>query len=75
MIDFLEIPFEQDFKFFSFDITNMYSAIPITQLIKIIEIMCKQNNLIIEIKNEINKMCHIRIKKRIFSIYKPTIHT
>jgi hypothetical protein len=52
MNDLLEGPFKQDLKSVSFDITNMYSNIPITELIKIIEIMHKQNDLNIEMKNE-----------------------
>jgi len=51
MNDLPDIPFNQDLKLVSFDITDMYSNIPITELIKITEIMCKQNDLNIEIKN------------------------
>jgi len=57
--DLLDIQFEQDLKLVSFDTMNMYSNIPITEVIKIIEITCKQNDLNIEIKNEIIKMCNI----------------
>ena len=66
MNNLLDIQFDQDLKFISFDITNMYSNIPITKLIKIIEIMCKQNDLNIEIKNEIIKMCNILTKQNCF---------
>lgn len=49
------IPFNQDLKFFLFDITIMYSIIPVTVLITIIEIMCKQMDFNIQIKKEIIK--------------------
>lgn len=55
MKDLPDIQFDQDLKFFSFDIKNMYSNIPITEIIKIIEIMCKQKDFNIEIKKEIFK--------------------
>ena len=42
MNDLPDIPFDQDLKLFSSDITNMDSNIPITELKKIIEIMCKK---------------------------------
>jgi hypothetical protein len=66
MNDLPDIPFDQDLKFFSFDLTNMYSNIPITELIKIIKIMCKQKDLNIEIKKEIMKKCHILTKENYF---------
>jgi hypothetical protein len=37
MKNLLDIPFDKDLQFLSFDITNMCSNIPITELIKIIE--------------------------------------
>jgi len=40
MRDLLEIPFDKDLKLVSFDITNMYSNVPVNKLIKIIELMC-----------------------------------
>jgi hypothetical protein len=40
MKDLLEIPFDKDLKFVSFDIMNMYSNVTVNQLIKIIELMC-----------------------------------
>jgi len=53
MEDLLDIPFDKDLKFVSFDIENTYSNIPITELTKIIEVMCKQNRSNTEIRNEI----------------------
>ena len=57
-----DIPFNKDLKFVSFDITNMYTNIPITEIIKSIEITCKQNDLNIKIKNKIIKICKILTK-------------
>ena len=51
MEDLLDITFDKDLKFISVDITNKYLNIPITEIIKFIEIMCKQNELNTEIKN------------------------
>lgn len=43
--DHRDIPFDNDLKFVSFDITNMYYNSHRTELIKIIDIMCKQKIL------------------------------
>jgi hypothetical protein len=53
-----DIPFDNDLKLISFDIMNMYSKVPVKELIKITEIMCKQNDLNKEI-SEIIKICNI----------------
>jgi predicted transcriptional regulator len=66
MKDVPNISFDQDLKFFSFDITNMDGNITIRELIKIIEIMCKQMNLTIEFKKEIIKKCLILTKQNYF---------
>jgi hypothetical protein len=39
MEELLDIPFDKDLKFFSFDIENTYSNIPIVELRKIIEVI------------------------------------
>jgi hypothetical protein len=62
LIKDLDIPFENDLKFSSFDITNMYSNVPVKELIKITRIMCKQNDLNKEI-SEIIKICKILTKQ------------
>jgi hypothetical protein len=49
--DLLEIPYDQDFKFASFDIANMYSNASTTDLINIIELICDQRDINIEIKS------------------------
>jgi len=63
MEDLLDIPFDKDLKFFSFDIENTYSSNPITEITKVIKVMCKKNRLNMEIKNEIFKICNILTKQ------------
>jgi hypothetical protein len=64
--DLLEIPFDQDLKFASFDITNMYSNIPKTNLINATELMCDQHGINIEEKTEIMKISQILIEQNYF---------
>ena len=66
MKDLSEIPFDKYLKFVSFDITNMYSNVPMNELIKIIELMCNQNDLNIELRCEIIKICKILTKENYF---------
>jgi len=58
----LDIPFENDLKFNAFGITNMHSNVLVKELIKITEIMCKQNDLNKEI-SEIITICKILTKQ------------
>jgi hypothetical protein len=48
----LEIPFDKDLKFVSFDIKNMNSNVPVKELIKINELICNQNYLNKELRCE-----------------------
>jgi hypothetical protein len=66
LMEDLDIPFDKDLKFFTFDIENTNSNISITEITKIIEVMCKQNRLNMEIKNEIIKTCNILTKENYF---------
>jgi len=66
MEGFLYIPFDKDLKFVSSAIENMYSNIPITELTEIIDVMCKQNGLNTEIRNEIIKIYNILTKPNYF---------
>ena len=45
MKGFLGNPFGKDLKFVFFDIKNMYSNVPVKEVIKIIELMCNQNDI------------------------------
>jgi hypothetical protein len=64
--DLHDIPFEKDLKFVSFGITNMYTNIPPQELVEIIKIMCKQNDLNKITYNEIVKICDIIITQNYF---------
>ena len=61
MNDLWDVPFDKEFELVSFDITNMYTIFPIAELIKIIEVTCKQNDL-----DKIIKMCKVLTKKSYF---------
>jgi hypothetical protein len=71
--DLNEIPINQDLKFTSFDISNMYSNIPTTSLIHIITTMCDQQNLPSQIKHEILSVVNIKLEQNYFS-YQNTIY-
>jgi hypothetical protein len=58
MNDLLEIPYNKDIKFVSFDIINMYLNTPDKELLEIIKLICNQNGLIGELNQSI-KYCKI----------------
>ena len=70
----LEIPYDQDLKFASFDISNMYSNIPTNELIKVIDLMCDQHDITEELKHEIMKISQILIKQDYFR-FQDTVYT
>ena len=45
LIKDLQIPLKKNLKFVSFDITNMYSKVPIKELLESIELICNHNDL------------------------------
>jgi len=59
MNDLQEIPFHQNPKFASFDITDMHYNVPMGELIKIIYLMCNQHDIKEELKYEIMKISQI----------------
>jgi hypothetical protein len=61
--DLKKIPTDYDLRFASFDITNMYSNIPTTNLIKIIEQSCDQHKLHHDINTEILKLSNTLIQQ------------
>jgi len=63
-VEDLDILFDKDSKFISFDTENMYTSIPVIELTKIIEVMYKQNKFNKEIKDEIIKICNILTKQK-----------
>ena len=66
MNDLNEIPFDNELKFVSFDISNMYTNIPTNELIEIIENMCKRNGLERTIYNDIIKTRKLMIAQNYF---------
>jgi hypothetical protein len=72
--DLIEIHYEQELKFASFDITNMYTNVPMNELIHFIELMCVQHDIKEETKYEIMKISQTLIKQNYFqfqvTIYK-----
>ena len=69
-----EIPFKNDLKIVSFDITNMYTNVPTKELIEIIKYLCKQNYLDKKTYKEIIKTCKLIIRQ-LFSTHEYTIYT
>jgi len=63
-----EIPFDQNLKFASFRITNMYSNVPTGELIKVMDLSCKQNDIKEQLKYEIMKISQILIKQNYFQL-------
>ena len=66
MEDLLDIPFDRDLKFVSFDLEKMYSNIPVAELAKIIEVVYEQNGLYTKTRNEIIQMYNILTKQNYF---------
>jgi hypothetical protein len=64
--DLQEIPVDSDLRFASFDITDMYSNVPTTELIKIIEQSCDQHELHNDIKTEILNLSKTLIQQNYF---------
>ena len=73
--DIVEIPLNQNLRFASFDIENMYSNVPTNYLINIIKLMCSQKNHDKKIKKELIKITRTILNKsnlnsRIASMFK-----
>ena len=66
MNDLCDIPFDKNLEFVSFDIMNMYTNTPITEIIKIIKVLCKQNDFDRTVKNKLIKICKIITKQNYF---------
>jgi len=54
--DLFDIPYDQNLKFASFDITNMYTNIPTSELVTIIDITCQNNYIENSAKSDIIKL-------------------
>jgi hypothetical protein len=64
--DIIEIPYDQDLKFASFDINNMYANVPMNELIQIIDLMCDQHDIKEDMKHERMKISQTLIKQNYF---------
>ena len=74
MNELLEIPYDQNLKFASFDITNMCSNLPTNELIKTVDIICDKQGISEELKHEIMKISQIIIKQNYFQ-FQNTLYT
>jgi hypothetical protein len=66
MDEILSIPFDPDIQFVSFNITNMYSNVPTSDLIHIIELICNQQFIDGIIRQELVNMSKIIIEQNYF---------
>ena len=66
MNDLVEIPLNQNLRFVSFDIENMYSNVPTNNLINIVKFMCSKQNHDDRPAKELIKMTRIILKQNYF---------
>ena len=66
MEDLNNIPFNNELKLASFDISNMYTNIPTQQLPDIITHLYKHNNIDHTTQTEILKLCDTIVKQNYF---------
>ena len=66
MEDLNNIPFNNELKLASFNISNMYTNIPTQQLADIITHLCKHNNIDHTTQTEILKICDTILKQNYF---------
>jgi hypothetical protein len=66
MNDLLEISNDQKKTFASFDITNTYSNDPTNEISQLIELMCNQQNINVELKQVLMKLSQVLIKQSYF---------
>jgi len=64
--DLLNIPFDPNLQFVSFDITNMFSNVPTEDLINIINSMCDKHNINDKLKHKLINISNIIIKQSYF---------
>ena len=62
----MEIPFKNDLKLASFDITNMYTNIPTHELTDIIKFLFKQNSIDPTTQTELNEICNTILTQNYF---------
>jgi hypothetical protein len=72
--DLREIPCDQNLKFASFDITNMYSNVPTGELVNIIDVLCNQHDIKEELKHGIMEISQIQIEQN-YCHFQDTLYT
>ena len=66
MHDLMDIPYKNDLKFASFDITNMYTNTATRELTDIINYLCIHNNIDWTKQTELQKICNITLTQNYF---------
>ena len=66
MNELMDIPYTNNIKFASFDITKVYTNIPKNDLTNIIHHLCIYNNIDITIQIELQKICNIILTQNYF---------
>jgi len=73
MNDLIEIPHEQNMRFASFDISSMYSNIPITELMIILRKLCEVNSVEDKTTQEITRIAQTLLEQNYFR-FRDTIY-
>jgi hypothetical protein len=66
MNELKDIPYENNLKFASFDITNIYTNIPTRELSNIIKYLCIQNNVDLTIQTKLKQICNTFLSQNYF---------
>jgi hypothetical protein len=70
MEDLLQIPYSDNLRFASFDISNIYSNIPTSKLPQLITSLCNQNNVNKKTSREITKLTRTILKHNYFQLHR-----
>ena len=66
MNDLTDIPYDQNLKLASLDISNMYSNIPTKEVLKIITILCEKNNVDTKTTQDITRIAQTLLRQNYF---------
>ena len=66
MNDLTDIPYDQSLKLASLDISSMYSNIPTKEVLKIIKILCKKNNVDTKTTQDITRIAQTLLGQNYF---------
>jgi hypothetical protein len=73
MNDLTDLPYDRNIRFASLDINNMYSNIPIKEMITTLEKLYEMNNIEDKTKQDILKMTQVIVEQNCFR-FKDTIY-